>query len=280
VPAHEAHKVRKALASSADAVILDLEDAVPSDMKDAARAAAARAVEAPRPPGAPQLWVRIDAADTVHFDSDLAGIDWRRADGIVLAKAEESAAVAVVTRTGVARQLLLVETVSGLNRLSDLVAAAGLNVRLAVGTWDLARDLELPGIDDPDESELIWHVRCEIALASRWLKLEPPVDGVFGRLGALRDFEDVCVRVRRLGFGGKLLVHPEQIPIAARVFGVDPRRRSEAQEIIAAYEQAVREGRGAAQHKGMLVDRAHVERARKLLAKEHRGAGGDAEVEQ
>jgi citrate lyase subunit beta/citryl-CoA lyase len=256
-----------------------LEDAVPSDMKDAARAAAARALEAPRPLGAPQLWVRVNAADTIHFDPDLTGIDWRRADGIVLAKAEEHAAVAVVRRTGVPRQLLLVETVSGLNRLSDLVAAAGLDVRLALGTWDLARDLELTGIDNPDESELIWHVRCEMALASRRLKLEPPVDGVFGRLGALSDFEDVCGRVRRLGFGGKLLVHPEQIPIAARVFGDDPSRRREAQEIIAAYEEAVREGRGAARHKGMLVDRVHVERARKLLAKEHRGAGDDADVQ-
>lgn len=272
VPAHEEHKVRKALASAADAVILDLEDAVPPGMKDAAREAAARTALTERPAGAPQLWVRVNGAETAHFARDLEALDWARVDGVVLPKAEQPLAVETLSFAGAFRQMFLVETVAGLSQLTSLAAAARTAPRLALGTWDLARDLNLSGVDDPDDSELIWHVRCELALQSRRLTLDPPIDGIFGRIGDVDGFEAVCERVRRLGFGGKLLIHPEQIAVAARVFGPDADQLREAREIVAAYEEAAREGRGAVRHRGMLIDRVHVERARNLLASSQRSA--------
>jgi citrate lyase beta subunit len=265
VPAHEDRKVRNALASAADAIILDLEDGVPEGLKAVAREAVARTLLAERALGGPSCWVRLNAADTPHFTADLEAVVWSRVDGAVLPKADDEAVAAAVFGAGAPRVLLLVETAAGLGRLRALARAAGPSPRIALGTVDLARDLGLP--DDPDDSEVVWHIRRQLVIESRQLGLDPPVDGVFGRIGDLPGLEAICDRIRSLGFGGKLLVHPQQIAVAARALGVDETRLQAARDIVTAYEAAERGGRGALRHEGELVDRAHVERARALIAR-------------
>ena len=262
VPAHDERKVTKALASAADAVILDLEDAIPEDKKTTAREAAAKIVREHAAPG-PRLWVRVNASDTPHYDADLAAIDWRGA-GVMVAKAEDSDGIRRLANHELSGLVLLLESARGFAQVDALVAAAPVVPRLAIGTWDLLRDLGLP-VEDPDASELIWHLRAEMVVASRTLRLELPVDGVYGRFDDAAGFEAAAKRAYHLGFGGKLLIHPAQIPLADAVFGVSEARLAEARELVAAYEQAERTGAGAISFKGQLVDRVHADRARALL---------------
>jgi citrate lyase subunit beta/citryl-CoA lyase len=265
VPAHDTRKVTKALASAADAVILDLEDAVPEQMKQQARESAAQTVGS-RSGTKPQVWVRVNGTQTSHHRADLGAIGWRHAAGLVLPKAEDRAAVRALSSLGLSGLLLTIESVAGLSCAEAMAAAAPVAPRLTLGTWDLSHDLGLI-VDDPDQSELIWHVRAQVVLTSRKLRLLPPVDGVYGRIDDAQGFEAMADRAFRLGYGGKLLVHPAQIAIAARVFGVSQAQLDEARELIAAYDEAQRAGTGAIRHRGQMVDRVHVEKARALLAR-------------
>src|SRR5262245_20812771 len=111
-PAHEARKVAGALASGADAAILDIEDSVPPGRKTEARAAVAAAL-AQRGEGAAEAWVRVNAAGP-DFDADVAEVPLADAAGVVLPKAEEPARVAALAAAGARRALLLIESAAGL----------------------------------------------------------------------------------------------------------------------------------------------------------------------
>ncbi len=264
VPAHDARKVAKAQTSAADAIILDLEDAVPEQTKGEARAAAARLVREHQGVG-PRVWVRINGAQTPHYDADLRAIDWSRA-GLLVPKAEEPAAVRAFASLTLSGLILTLETAAGCARAADLAAAAPIESRFALGTWDLALDLGL-AVDDPDESELVWHVRAQTVLASRAAGLQPPIDGVYGRIDDDAGLERMATRAFHLGFGGKLLVHPRQIPVTAKIFGRDEVRLRDAQALIEAYEAAAQTGTGAIRHNGQMIDRVHVDLARRLVAR-------------
>ena len=266
VPANDARKVEKALASGSDAVILDLEDSVPQSDKEAARQAVAGLLQSRPLPGGVEIWVRVNGPGTAHFREDVDGVPWDRVHGAVLPKAEEPEAIEALTLAGARRVLPLVESVQGLAGLARLAAVPGVE-RAAIGTWDLALDLGLVAVDDPDESELIWQLRGQMVVESRRLGLRAPVDGIYANFQDDEGLREVCRRAMRMGFGGKLLIHPRQIPVARAVFGPDPEALAFAREVVAAYEQAVREGRGAVQVRGRAVDRPMVERARALLAR-------------
>lgn len=264
VPAHDARKTAKAQTSDADAIILDLEDAVPEQTKGEAREAAARIVR-DRAAAGPQIWVRINSAQTPHYDDDLRAIDWSRA-GLLVPKAEDPDAVWAFAKLPLSGLILTLETAVGCARVAEIVAASPMQPRLALGTWDLALDLGL-SIDDPDESELVWHVRAQTVLASGALGLPAPIDGVYGRIDDDAGFTAMASRAQRLGFGGKLLVHPRQVPLAAKIFGRDDEQLRAAQALIAAYESAAQAGTGAIRHEGQMIDRVHVEKARRLVAR-------------
>jgi citrate lyase subunit beta/citryl-CoA lyase len=264
VPGSEERKVRKALASDADAVILDLEDAVPAAEKDAARAKVAAVIDALPAGIGREIWVRVNGA-APEFDADVDGIDWSRISGAFLPKAEHPHHLERLARAGVRSIVPLIESARGLNVLADLVHACNHVARLAIGTWDLALDLGLVAIDDPDDSELIWQIRGQLVVESRALGLTSPVDGVCAALHDDDRLRRVCTRVRQLGFGGKLLIHPDQVAVARDVFGVDLDRLAFAREVVAAYEAAQAEGRGAIQVRGRMIDRVMVDRALALL---------------
>jgi citrate lyase subunit beta/citryl-CoA lyase len=185
---------------------------------------------------------------------------------MVFPKVEQRSSVQPLSSLGLRGLLLTLESAAGFAQVNDMVAASSVTPRLALGTFDLAHDLGLT-VGDPDESELIWHLRCETVVVSRKLRLQPPVDGVYGRIDDAAGFERITQRVFALGFGGKLLIHPVQIGLAAGVFGISQARLDEARELIDAYDRAKRDGTGAIRHKGQMVDRVHVERARTLLAR-------------
>ncbi len=268
-PAHDERKGVKALASSADAVIFDLEDAVPDARKEEARSVLNRRLQESRAHAGPQRWVRVNDSRTRHFQEDIRSVEWRHAHGAVLPKAEDPDAVAALGGQ-VSHLLLLVESVAGMAALDRMVGASSRVERVAVGTWDLSLDLGLFSVEDPDDSELMWHVRTQLVLESRRLQLLPPIDGIFANLGDPQGLRNVCGRVARLGYGGKLLIHPDQIAPVQAAFDAAPTALRQARQIVTAYEEAEREGRGAVRVGDRLVDRPMVERARAILKRSQR----------
>jgi citrate lyase subunit beta/citryl-CoA lyase len=121
VPAHDARKVAKALASSADAVILDLEDAVPEEMKSVAREAAAATVR-DHTAAIPHLYIRVNALDSPHCQLDLEAIDWQRA-GLLVPKAEDRDAIRRLARLTLSDLMLLIESAAGFAHLDELAGA-------------------------------------------------------------------------------------------------------------------------------------------------------------
>jgi citrate lyase subunit beta / citryl-CoA lyase len=264
VPGHEPRKIARALTSGSRAVILDLEDAVPDAQKEDARRAVADYLAHHVVSAAPELWIRINATDP-EFEQDVAAIDWTRAAGVVLPKAEDPRRIAHLQRAGATRVLPLIESVAGFAAVDVLTRDGGVD-RLAIGTWDLALDLGLFTVDDPDDSELIWQLRADLVVHSRRLRLRPPVDGVCARLDSEAAFETVCRRAAALGYGGKLLIHPSQIAIARSTFTPDSAALESARRLVATYAAAASEGLGATRFEGRLIDRPMVERAKALLA--------------
>lgn len=263
-PAHDARKVSGALASSADAVILDLEDSVPPAQKAEARAAIAALVASHPADPSTEIWVRVNAAGP-DFDADVSELPVSLLAGVVLPKAEDPARIEALAAAGAKRVLLLVESAAGLHDLERLARASPIVERVAIGTFDLALDLRLLAVDDPDQSELMWHIRSQIVIESRRLGLGPPVDGVYGRPSDEEGLRTACARAHRMGFAAKLLIHPKQIAVTRAEFGIAPNDLAEAKRIVAAYGQALASGIGAITVNGRLVDRPVFERARVLL---------------
>jgi citrate lyase subunit beta/citryl-CoA lyase len=265
VPASEERKVTKALASDADAVILDLEDGVAEGEKPAARRLLRDALARWCAGTRAAVWVRVNSADP-HLTQDIASVDWARVAGAVFPMAEASAPLQRLRDAGAARLLPLIETAAGFDALHDLATIEGVD-RFAIGTYDLALDLGLLTVADPDDGELIWQLRGALVLRSRQLNLQPPVDGVYARIDDDGGLRAVCERARRFGFSGKLLIHPGQIVIARETFAPSADELQFAREIVAAYDAAADEGRGAIRVRGRMIDRPMAVRARAFLGR-------------
>lgn len=206
VPANRPDRYERALASGADAVIVDLEDAVAPADKPAAREMLQRWLAA-RPVGAPAVIVRVNAVGTPWHAADLDLCAWAGVAGVMLPKAESAAALAPVAarRAGLA-VIALIESALGLAGAREIAAAPGVQ-RLAFGSIDLALDLSLRGASEDD---LAPH-RAEIVLASRLAGLAAPIDGVTTAIDDLALLGADVRRARRLGFAAKLCIHPRQI---------------------------------------------------------------------
>lgn len=258
VPGDRPERFDKAVASGTHRVILDLEDAVAPTAKDTARAAVRDWLTAH--PGAPAL-VRINAIDTAWFDADLAMLAGVAGAGLVCPKAEPAAmaaALQALSPGGPREAVALIETVRGLLDLRATAALPGVG-RLAFGSIDFSLDAGMAdGIDEPGMTA----VRTTIALESRYADLPPPIDGVSTEIDgdAVRLHAD---RARRLGFGGKLCIHPRQVAGVDAAFAPTAEERQWAAQVIAAFEAG---GGGAVSLHGRMIDRPVVERARRIAA--------------
>jgi citrate lyase beta subunit len=274
VPASEERKVTKALASDADAVILDLEDGVTESEKPSARRLLRDGLADWCGSTRAAVWVRVNGSDP-HLTEDIASVDWARVAGAVLPMAEASAPLQRLRDAGAARLLPLIETAAGFDALQDLASIDGVD-RFAIGTYDLALDLGLLAVSDPDDVELIWQLRGNLVLKSRQLELPPPIDGVYGRIDDDVGLRAVCERARRFGFSGKFLIHPRQIAIARETFAPSVDELQFARAIVAAYDAAAGVGRGAIRIRGRMIDRPMVVRARALLSSWAERRGSDS----
>jgi citrate lyase subunit beta/citryl-CoA lyase len=242
VPGNRPDRFDKACAAGADAVIIDLEDAVPPAEKPAARAALATWLSPAQP-----VIVRVNAADTEWFEDDLVACDAAGVLGVVLPKAETigDGVTSLCRRNGLAL-LPLIETAAGMAQAAA-VAATPCVQRLMFGTIDFQFELDIDG----DGDELL-AFRSQLVLASRLAGIQPPVDG------PCMSWEDTDLltadsrRARRLGFGGKLCIHPKQVAFVSTAF---PPSESEVAWARRVLDAAKRSGGAAVAVEGRMVDR-------------------------
>lgn len=250
VPGNRPERFEKASSVGAGAVILDLEDAVPAEHKDAARIEVAARVAAGH-----RCVVRINATGTPWHDHDLevlAPLDC----SVMVPKAEDPAELdRIATVLGGDRIMALVETARGVLDSARIAATAGV-ARVAFGSFDLAAELAV----EPTDREALLAVRTALVLASAAARLPGPVDGVTAGVHDAAAISDDARYARRLGFAGKLCIHPAQIAPSAEALRPTEEQRAWAQRVLEATAQT-----DLAMVDGAMVDRPVIERARSIL---------------
>lgn len=253
VPGDRPDRFDKAVASGADQIVIDLEDAVASDHKTRARWAAAEWLGADG-----QAWVRINAHGSAWHDHDVDAIaDAAGLRGVVVPKAEDTEHLAALAARLPGRSIVaLIETALGVHNAHRVAAVPGVE-RLAFGSIDFAVD-----IDAAEDDQALLLARGSLVLASRVAGLPAPIDGV---TVATRDTEAVAAAARRargLGFGAKLCIHPAQVAPVAAAFRPREDEIAWARRILAATGDT---GSGAASVAGELVDLPVLARAQRIL---------------
>ena len=280
VPADGGAKLDKAMASGADAVILDLEDSITPERKAQARAAALeflKAAQTKKP--RPHLLVRINGLDTGMIDADLEAVVAGRPDAIVFPKAEGGASVVHLDAKLTAREAIAGLPEGGIKILAQAVeSAAGLflagtfrdaSARLIGMTWgpeDLSAELGAEANRDAagqlTEPYRLARNMCLFGAAAAKL---PAIETVYvdfrNSEGLRRDTQDA----RRDGFAGRLAIHPAQVAVINEVFTPSPEQIAKAKAVVAAF--AAQPGAGAVGIDGKMYDRPHLLRAQALLAR-------------
>lgn len=258
VPGDRPERFAKALASGADAVVLDLEDAVAPAAKATARAAVAQALA-----GADhgRFVVRLNDVAAPAFAADLAMLASQPVAALMLPKAEAAGDLALLHGACPQAALLpLVESARGVLAAAALASAPGVQ-RLVFGTLDYALDLGLDG--DLADTVGLDTAATLLALASRAAGIAPPVAGVTPALDDPDRLLADLARARALGFDAKLCIHPRQVAAVHAALQPTDTALAWARQVLLAAEA----GPGALQIDGRMVDRPVIERARRLIAR-------------
>ena len=268
VPASRPELFEKALASAADALSFDLEDAVAPSQKPQARAHLATFLRGLPPATGKTIVVRVNAPGTAEFDADVAALASAPIDIVNLPMTEDPNAVVeaigrIERNEGAHRVkfLLNIETPKGLRKAADLAAAHPRVMGLQIGYADL---LEPNGIARNDRDALAY-----IRLAVRLAAAEAGIAAYDGAFAAVKDAEGYraeCIAAKRHGFAGKSCIHPSQIATANEVFMPDAGEIAWARKVVAAAVDADARGIGAYLVDGHMIDKPFVERARAVVA--------------
>jgi citrate lyase subunit beta/citryl-CoA lyase len=270
-PGNHARRVEKALSLDADAVILDLEDAVAVVEKPATRGLIATALERPR---RGLLYVRVNAVDTEFCYADVGAIVRPGLDGIVLPKVESAAGLATIDwlmrqleraqglPPGEIDLIPIIETASGLQQISTILSAGTRVRRVAFGAGDFTLDVNM--VWSRGETELA-HARAVIATASRASGIDAPLDTVWVDLSDPEGLEASARTALGCGFQGKMCIHPDQIAVVNQVFTPSDAEVEFAERVSAAFANAEAEGHAAIQLDGKFIDYPIVYRAQRVL---------------
>jgi citrate lyase subunit beta/citryl-CoA lyase len=261
-PASRPDLLTKALATGADQVVWDLEDAVAPQASakaraDAAAALAALSADTRRP------WIRIHHPAGADGRADLEALETVTGGlgRLVVAKADAAAVATLAQRSATGHWLLIVEGARGLGDLlaGRLVPPASVEARVAFGALDYALDL---GLEVGEEEWELLFPRSQIAWASRAWGFGAPIDGPCVRLADEKGVLEAARRARALGFAGKIALHPRQLAAIHAAFAPTADQRDWARQVV---EAADRAGGGVTVVDGAMIDRPVVERARRLL---------------
>ncbi len=279
VPADGGRKLDKAMASGADAVIVDLEDSIAPEGKVAARKSAADFLKsACKATSRPRLLVRVNAIATGLIDDDLAAVVSTRPDAIMLPKAEGGAGVVHADAKLAAREALeglddgsikilaiATETATALFLAGTYRGASKRLIALTWGAEDLSAELGAEANRDAQGHFLDpYRLARSLCLAGAAAAQVPALDTVtpdFRNADLLRREAE---QARRDGFVGKIAIHPAQVPIINEVFTPSAQALAKAHAIVAAFE--ANPGKGTVAVDGVMHDRPHLIRARQLLA--------------
>jgi citrate lyase subunit beta/citryl-CoA lyase len=274
VPGGRPDRFEKARGAGADAVIYDLEDSVPESGKAEARRNVAAGLASAQSGAGPLVVVRINPASTRHWRDDLRAVVRRGLDAVLLPKCSEAAEITSVDRMiaslereqrlkrGSVQLFLLIETPGALLHIEALIRASLRVSLLAFGPEDFS--LATGTIPSADESELLYGRSLTVIAATAYGCLA--VDGVHMQYADIEGLIREAERDRRIGFTGKLVVHPMQIEPVHRVFAVTEEELTWAQGILKLAEEMDAKGVGAAGLEGQLVDAPVVARARRIVA--------------
>jgi citrate lyase subunit beta/citryl-CoA lyase len=266
VPASETRKIAKALAAQVDEVVVDLEDAVAVDEKNAAR----ENIVALSPRGSGLLAVRVNALGTPWAEADIAACAANPAvHSIVLPKAEDPGALADLSgrlddleatsaRTDPLGLQLLLESPAGIHDAVRIAAATDRVVALIIGYADLSASMGR-------RIEASWQFAQDaVVLAARLAGIQA-IDGPLLTVAADDALRRAASDAEALGFDGKWVIHPAQVETVQRAFTPSDDEIVESREILAVIEGAARDGRGALQWRGRMLDEAVAVRAQRIL---------------
>lgn len=287
VPGNRPEMIEKAARYGADALILDLEDAVPADRKTEARQIVADALEG-EALSSELLYVRVNALDTGLLEADLEAVVGPRLEGIQLPKVHTPEVIRAVdellTRLestrglapGSVEILVSIESALGVQLVHEILGAAARVGSVMVGT---AQDADLQGDvgyeASADQLETLY-IRSRVLLAARAVGLSNPIDGVYADHRDDAGLEAVARRARQLGYRGKKVIHPAQVPIVNRVFSPTAAELERYRRVVEAFDAALAGGRATAVVDGRMIDVAMADTARRALA---RAADGPADTQ-
>ncbi len=274
-PGNNARLLGKVFQAGADAVILDLEDAVPPAEPVRAREMTAEAVRARAGRSEPATFVRINHPSSGLAEAEIEAVVRPGLTGLRVPKVEDAATVRQVNawlsraeqRAGLEQGSVAlvcnVETGLGVWRADEIARASSRMVALGFGVADLTRDLGL--IPGPDDRETLY-LRSHLVLASRVAGVRPPVDGVYVHLQDQAGLERTTRAGKALGFFGRSAIHPNQVPTINAIYTPDAEEVAWARSVVEASDRAESAGSGATRTAGgEFVDVAIVRRARDVL---------------
>lgn len=246
VPGNRPDRFEKAANAGADAVIVDLEDAVPATAKDAARSALRSGFTAL------PIFVRVNGIGTPYHEADMAALSGHGFAAVIVPKAEATPSFAKLCAISPIQVIALIETAHGLGDAHQIASTQNV-ARLAFGSIDFCADLGCA-----HSREVLLAARSEIVLASRIAGIAAPIDGVTAAVDDIDLIDGDARHARDLGFGGKLCIHPRQIQAIRAGFMPDSSDIRWAEKIVAS-------GDGATSIDGAMVDAPVRARAQTIL---------------
>ena len=275
VPGHRQRMIDKALGLNTDAIMLDIEDGVAPNEKDAARKNIGESLGREKTPGSPARYVRINAIGHARMDADLEAVIRPGLEGLVCPKVDRPEEVRKVEAIlnerepkmnmakGAVRLLIAIETPRGLLNAPAIAASSPRVIGLIFGAEDFGREIGLPAVREGEARDLIY-ARSAIVVAAASAHVQA-VDGVWVDLNDGEGLLGFAKQSRQLGFSGMSLIHPSQIDPINTVFSPTAEEIDYCQKVLQAFEEANARGDGSIAFGGQLIDRPIIERARRTI---------------
>lgn len=268
MPGANERALEKAKTIPADALILDLEDAVAPDAKEEARDRVCAAASS-GDYGAKEVTIRVNGLDTQWHAADIAAAAAAGPAAVVVPKVSSVAEVRAIEaglEAGGApdhtKIWAMVETPVAMLHAEEIAASSERLTVLVMGTNDLAKELHAEHV--PGRQPLLGGLGLCLLAARATGKVI--LDGVFNDIKDPDGFAAECLQGRQMGFDGKTLIHPSQVDPANDIWAPTPEAVEDARALIATFEEAIAAGKGVVTHNGRMIENLHVDNARRILA--------------
>jgi citrate lyase subunit beta/citryl-CoA lyase len=275
VPGHRQRMIDKAFGLNADAIMLDIEDGVAPNEKEAARKNIGASLGREKPAGTPMRYVRINAIGHERMKADLEAVVRPGLEGLVCPKVDSVEEVRNVDAIlndsepenklarGSVKLLIAIESPKGLLNASAIAAASPRVSGLLFGAEDFGREIGLPTVREGEARDLIY-ARSALVIAAASAHVQA-IDGVWVDLNDSAGLVGFAQQSRRLGFSGMSCIHPSQVDAINATFSPTAEEIDYCQRVLSAFEEANARGDGSIAFGGQLIDRPIVERARRTI---------------